>query len=53
MDGRELIQLCAGIIGRLKFEETMKMKELILISAVIVAWFVLNRWALPSMGVST
>jgi len=31
----------------------MKMKELIFIAAFVVAWFVLNRWVLPSMGVST
>jgi hypothetical protein len=29
------------------------MKELIFAAAVLVAWFVLNRWVLPAMGVST
>jgi len=31
----------------------MKMKEFGLILAILVAWFVLNRWVLPRFGVST
>jgi hypothetical protein len=27
--------------------------ELALIIAVVVGWFILNRWLLPKMGVST
>ncbi len=29
------------------------MRDLLVIVAVLVAWFVLNRWVLPWMGVST
>lgn len=29
------------------------MKELLVIGAVAVAWFVLNRYILPRLGVST
>ncbi len=29
------------------------MKELLLVFAFLAAWFVLNRWVLPAMGVGT
>ncbi len=31
----------------------MKMQEGILLIGLIAAWFVLNRWVLPAMGVGT
>jgi len=29
------------------------MKDLVIVAGVFLVWFVLNRWVLPSMGVST
>ena len=29
------------------------MKDILLIAGIVVAWFVLNRWVLPAMGVGT
>lgn len=29
------------------------MKEVLLIAAIVVSWFVLNRWVLPAMGIGT
>jgi len=29
------------------------MRDVLIIVAFLVAWFVLNRWVLPSMGVGT
>jgi hypothetical protein len=29
------------------------MKEILLFFAILAAWFVLNRWVLPAMGVKT
>ncbi len=29
------------------------MKEIVLIAGIVIAWFVLNRWVLPAMGVGT
>jgi len=29
------------------------MSEILLFSGVIVAWFVLNRWILPRLGIAT
>ena len=29
------------------------MKELLLIAGFLLAWFVLNRWVLPAIGVDT
>ena len=29
------------------------MNELLLVILIVVAWFVLNRWVLPAMGVRT
>jgi len=31
----------------------MAIKELLLFAALMVAWFVANRWVLPAMGVKT
>jgi hypothetical protein len=29
------------------------MKDLVIVAGVFLVWIVLNRWVLPSMGVST
>jgi len=29
------------------------MKDILLIVAIVAAWFVLNRWILPAMGIGT
>jgi hypothetical protein len=29
------------------------MKDLLLVLGVVAAWFVLNRWVLPALGVGT
>ncbi len=29
------------------------MKEILFVAGFLVVWFVLNRWVLPSLGVST
>lgn len=29
------------------------MRDILLVFSVIVGWYVLNRWVLPSMGVKT
>lgn len=29
------------------------MKDLLLVAGIVVAWFVLNRWVLPAMGIGT
>jgi hypothetical protein len=29
------------------------MRDVLIIAAFLIAWIVLNRWVLPSMGVST
>jgi len=31
----------------------MPFKELLLFAAIMMAWFVVNRWVLPAMGVKT
>ncbi len=29
------------------------MNEILLVAAIVVGWFVLNRWVLPAMGIGT
>ena len=36
-----------------KIDEREKMKELIILAAIVVAWYVLNRYVLPKLGVKT